>query len=175
MLELYVMRHAKSSWDDLNLSDHERPLNTRGKKAAKKICEFFVKRKISFDLIVLSTSTRTKKTLKILQKKIDKPKKIIISKNLYLANENDIVLKIKEINENYKKVLLINHEPAITNLVNYLVKNKKNNLFKLINYKFPTAAFAKIVFDFNKWSLINSNTGILKNFIRPKDIHDSNE
>ena len=170
MLELYVMRHAKSSWDDLNLSDHERPLNSRGKKAAKKICEFFVKKKISFDLIVLSTSTRTKKTLKILQKKIDKPKKIIISKNLYLANENNIVLKIKEINENYKKVLLINHEPAITNLVNYLVKNKKNNLFKLINYKFPTAAFAKIVFDLNKWSLINYNTGILKNFIRPKDI-----
>ena len=170
MLELYVMRHAKSSWDNSDLNDHDRPLSNRGKRNAKTICEFFVKKKISFDLIILSTSTRTKKTLKILQKKIDRPKKIIISKNLYLANENNIVLKIKEINENYKKVLLINHEPAITNLVNYLVKNKKNNLFKLINYKFPTAAFAKIVFTLDSWSKISDSTGLLKNFIRPKDI-----
>ena len=44
MLELYVMRHAKSSWDNLDLPDHDRPLSTRGKRNAKKICEFFVKK-----------------------------------------------------------------------------------------------------------------------------------
>ena len=47
MLKLYVMRHAKSSWDHPNLEDHERPLSKRGKKNAKKICEFFVKKNIS--------------------------------------------------------------------------------------------------------------------------------
>jgi len=49
MLKLYVMRHAKSSWDHSNLDDHERPLSKRGKKNAKKICEFFVKKKYKFD------------------------------------------------------------------------------------------------------------------------------
>lgn len=170
MLELYVMRHAKSSWDNLKLTDHDRPLSSRGKKNAKKICEFFVKKQIKFDLVLVSSSTRTQKTLKILQKKLEKPKKIITTKSLYLANENEIALKIKKIKEDYKKVLLINHEPSVTNLVNYLVKNKENNLFKLMKYKFPTAAFAKIIFNLDKWSLINENTGILKNFIRPKDI-----
>ena len=170
MLELYVMRHAKSSWDNLQLPDHDRPLSDRGKRNAKKICEFFVKKQIKFDLILVSSSIRTKKTLKILQKKLEKPKKIITSKSLYLADENKIALKIKKIKKDYKKVLLINHEPAVTNLVNYLVKNKENSLFKLMNYKFPTAAFAKIVFDLDNWSKINDRTGLLKNFIRPKDI-----
>lgn len=170
MLELYVMRHAKSSWDNLQLPDHDRPLSDRGKRNAKKICEFFVKKQIKFDLVLVSSSIRTKKTLKILQKKLEKPKKIITSKSLYLANENKIALKIKKIKKDYKKVLLINHEPAVTNLVNYLVKNKENSLFKLLNYKFSTAAFAKIVFDLDNWSKINDRTGLLKNFIRPKDI-----
>ena len=170
MLELYVMRHAKSSWDNLQLPDHDRPLSDRGKRNAKKICEFFVKKQIKFDLVLVSSSIRTKKTLKILQKKLEKPKKIITSKSLYLANENKIALKIKKIKKHYKKVLLINHEPAVTNLVNYLVKNKENSLFKLMNYKFSTAAFAKIVFDLDNWSKINDRTGLLKNFIRPKDI-----
>ena len=170
MLELYVMRHAKSSWDNLDLPDHDRPLSTRGKRNAKKICEFFVKKKIKFDLIIVSSSKRTKKTLKILKKRIKKPKKIIISKKLYLVNENKILLKLKKIKNNYKKVLLINHEPAVTSLANYLVKNTDNSLFKLMNYKFPTSTFAKIIFDLDKWSLINSKTGVLKNFVRPKDI-----
>ena len=170
MLELYVMRHAKSSWDNLKLTDYDRPLSNKGKKNAKKICEFFVKKQIKFDLVLVSSSKRTKKTLKILQKKLEKPKKIITTKTLYLANENKISLEIKKIKEDFKKVLLINHEPAVTNLVSYLVKNKENNLFKLMKYKFPTAAFAKIVFNLDKWSQINDSTGLLKNFIRPKDI-----
>ena len=58
MLKLYVMRHAKSSWDYPNLDDHERPLSKRGKKNAKMICEFFVKKKYKFDYILLKILMR---------------------------------------------------------------------------------------------------------------------
>lgn len=174
MLELYVMRHAKSSWDDPKLDDHERPLNKRGKKSAKLICEFFVKNKIKFDLILLSSSERTKKTLRILLSKITKPKKITISQKFYLAHENDLLKKIKKIDKKYKKVLLINHEPAVRNLTIRLSKNINTHNYKLMNYKFPTSAFAKIIFEVNEWPLIE-NKGILKEFIRPKDLQDSNE
>jgi phosphohistidine phosphatase len=141
------MRHAKSSWDHPNLDDHERTLSKRGKKNAKKICEFFVKKKYKFDYILLSSSKRTKKTLKILLKKI--PKK-------------------------FKSVLLINHEPTVRNLVRSLTKNHNNNHFKLLNYKFPTSAFAKIYFDFNEWNKLDGN-GLIKEFMRPKDLQDSKE
>ena len=76
MYELYVMRHAKSSWSDLNLSDFERPLNGRGKKNAKLMCELFVKKKFIFDYVMVSSSKRTEKTLKIILKKLSKTKKI---------------------------------------------------------------------------------------------------
>ena len=174
MFKLYVMRHAKSSWHDLTIDDYDRSLSKRGKKNAKKICEFFVKRKYKFDYVLVSSSKRTAKTLKILLKKIEKPKKIISSKKLYLANEDIIINMIKKIPKKFKSVLLINHEPAVRNLVRSITKNQNNNHFKILNYKFSTAAFAKIYFNFNNWSQLDRN-GLLKEFIRPKDLQDSKE
>ena len=174
MFKLYVMRHAKSSWHDLTIDDYDRSLSKRGKKNAKKICEFFVKRKYKFDYVLVSSSKRTAKTLKILLKKIEKPNKIISSKKLYLANEDIIINMIKKIPKKFKSVLLINHEPAVRNLVRSITKNQNNNHFKLLNYKFSTAAFAKINFNFNNWSQLSKN-GLLKEFIRPKDLQDSKE
>ena len=82
MLKLYVMRHAKSSWHDLTIDDYDRSLSKRGKKNAKKVCEFFVKRKYKFDYVLVSSSKRTAKTLKILLKKIKKTKKNHIFKKV---------------------------------------------------------------------------------------------
>ena len=112
MFKLYVMRHAKSSWHDLTIDDYDRSLSKRGKKNAKKICECFVKRKYKFDYVLVSSSKRTAKTLKILLKKIEKPKKIISSKKLYLASEQIIINTIKKIpkkfimSKEFRKVFL---------------------------------------------------------------------
>ncbi len=163
------MRHAKSSWYDGNLIDHERPLSKKGKKDAKKVCEFFVKRKIYFDYLILSTSKRTKKTAEIIFSKIKKPKKIIITKKIYLKSEDVILNLLKKIPFNYKKVLLINHDPAVKNLSKTLIKNNNSNLFNLMNYKFPTGSFVKIIFKINNWKYIEKN-GTIRDFIRPKDI-----
>ncbi len=174
MFELYVMRHAKSSWEDLNIDDFERPLNKRGKKSAKKICEFFVKKKYKFDFALISSATRTRSTFEILSKDIPEPKTIEYSKSLYLADQYAIINKIKKISSNHKSILLINHEPTVKNLVRYLTKNHETNNFKLMDYKFPTAAFAKIKFDIKSWDEIEKK-GMLKEFIRPKDLQDSKE
>ena len=114
------------------------------------------------------------KTLKILLKKIDKPKKIISTKKLYLTSEDKIINIIKKIPKKFKSVLLINHEPTVRNLVRLVSKNQNSNHFKLLNYKFPTAAFAKINFNFNRWNDIDKK-GLIKEFIRPKDLQDSKE
>ena len=67
MLNLYVMRHSKSSWNDDNIEDFERPLSNRGKKDIKLIIAFLRKKKITFDLAYISSSKRTKQTFKILK------------------------------------------------------------------------------------------------------------
>ena len=92
MFELYVMRHAKSSWEDLNIDDFERPLNKRGKKSAKKICEFFVKKKYKFDFALISSATRTRSTFEILSKDIPEPKTIEYSKSLYSVSYTHLTL-----------------------------------------------------------------------------------
>ena len=168
------MRHSKSSWSNLNLEDFDRPLNKRGKKDAKLICEFFIKKKINFDYVLVSASKRTKKTLQLMLKRLKRPKKIISSKKLYLTDEKKIIKYIKKVPKTYNSILLINHEPAITNLVRELIKNHNSNLFKLLNYKFSTSAFAKINFKIKDWSEV-VNKGVLKEFVRPKDIQVSKE
>ena len=166
MLNLYVMRHSKSSWNDANINDFERPLSSKGRKDIKFIIKFLKRKKIKFDFAYVSSSKRTKQTFKLLKKKI-KIKKEIISKNLYLTDENKILNIIKNTKKNYKNILLVNHEPTCKNLVNKLIKK---NYFLFKKKKFSTSAITKITFPINKWKKLNEFSGKLVFFKRPIDL-----
>ena len=156
----------------LSINDFDRPFTKRGKKNAKLICEFFVKKNLNWYALI-SSSKKEKKLFKFYPRKLIS-QKVNFSKDLYLVDENAIVKKIKEISSEYKSILIINHEPSVKNLVRNLTKNHNTNNFKLMNYKFPTAAFAKIEFDIKSWNEVEKK-GVLKKFIRPKDLQDSKE
>jgi len=166
MLNLYVMRHSKSSWNDHNISDFERPLSSKGKKDIKFIIKFLKIKKIIFDFAYVSSSKRTKETFKLLKKKI-KIKKEIFTKKLYLSNENKIFNIIKKTKKNYKNILLVNHEPACKNLVSKLIKK---NYFLFKGKKFSTSAITKITFSIKKWKKIKERSGKLVFFKRPIDL-----
>ena len=166
MLNLYVMRHSKSSWNDHNISDFERPLSSKGRKDIKFIIKFLKIKKIKFDFAYVSSSKRTKETFKLLKKKI-KIKKEIFTKKLYLSNEDKIFNIIKKTKNNYKSILLVNHEPACKNLVNKLIKK---NYFLFKEKKFSTSAITKITFSIKKWKKIKERSGKLVFFKRPIDL-----
>jgi phosphohistidine phosphatase len=166
MLNLYVMRHSKSSWNDHNISDFERPLSSKGRKDIKLIIKFLKIKKIKFDFAYVSSSKRTKETFKLLKKKI-KIKKEIFTKKLYLSNENKIFNIIKKTKNNYKNILLVNHEPTCKNLVNKLIKK---NYFLFEEKKFSTSAITKITFSIKKWKKIKERSGKLVFFKRPIDL-----
>jgi phosphohistidine phosphatase len=166
MLNLYVMRHSKSSWNDHNISDFERPLSSKGRKDIKFIIKFLKIKKIKFDFAYVSSSKRTKETFKLLKKKI-KIKKKIFTKKLYLSNEDKIFNIIKKTKNNYKSILLVNHEPACKNLVNKLIKK---NYFLFKEKKFSTSAITKITFSIKKWKKIKERSGKLVFFKRPIDL-----
>ncbi|MEY4370314.1 MAG: phosphohistidine phosphatase [Pseudomonadota bacterium] len=166
MLNLYVMRHSKSSWNDHNISDFERPLSSKGRKDIKFIIKFLKIKKIKFDFAYVSSSKRTKETFKLLKKKI-KIKKEIFTKKLYLSNENKIFNIIKKTKNNYKNILLVNHEPTCKNLVNKLIKK---NYFLFKEKKFSTSAITKITFSIKKWKKIKERSGKLVFFKRPIDL-----
>jgi len=161
MLNLYVMRHSKSSWNVPNINDFERPLSSKGRKDIKFIIKFLKKKKIKFDFAYVSSSKRTTQTFKLLKKKVI-IKKEILSKKLYLTDENKIFNIIKNTKKNYKNILLVNHEPACKNLVNKLIKK---NYFLFKEKKFSTSAFS-----IKKWKKLNERVGKLIFFKRPIDL-----
>ena len=166
MLNLYVMRHSKSSWNDANINDFDRPLSPKGRKDIKFIIKFLKKKKIKFDLAYISSSKRTKQTFKLLKKKI-KIEKELFSKKLYLSDADKIFNIIKKTKKNYKNILLVNHEPACKNLVSKLIKK---NYFLFKEKKFSTSAIVKITFSIKKWKKLNERSGKLVFFKRPIDL-----
>ena len=167
MLNLYVMRHSKSSWNDHNINDFERPLSNRGRKDIKLIITFLKKKKITFDLAYISSSKRTKQTFKILKSDIS-CKKIIYAKKFYLCSESFLLNAIRKTKKKYKNILIVNHEPCCKNLVLKLIKKNK---LSFINKKFSTSAIAKLVFGIEDWENLKNYSGNLTLFKTPKDFY----
>jgi len=83
MKKLYLIRHAKSSWEDITLDDFERPLNKRGEKDAPMMGKLLNKKNITADIIISSPSKRTKQTVKLITQQLQSTLKIIYNDNLY--------------------------------------------------------------------------------------------
>jgi len=165
MLNLYVMRHSKSSWKNKNLEDYKRPLSKKGKSEIKLVTKFLKNKKTRLDLAYVSSAKRTVQTYKKLIKKV-KINKIIFSKKLYLTNTSVILKFIKKTKSKYKNIILINHEPSCKRLVLNLIKKK---YIKFKNEAFDTSSIAKINFDVNKWNKIKNYSGKLIFFKSPNN------
>lgn len=128
MKRLILLRHSKSSWSNPDLDDFDRPLNNRGKKDAPFIAEIFNAKLIKLNLIICSGSRRTLQTAELFAHKIKYSSENVIENNLYEASALEILDVICHLNENINNVLLIAHNPGITNLVNLLCAEKIVNV-----------------------------------------------
>ena len=120
MRKLILLRHAKSSWKDTSLDDFDRPLNRRGKKDAPIMADKLSMRKIKIDLIISSPAKRTTETAKIFANILGYQSEIIFNDKLYGASYNEILKVINLIDDKYQNVLLVCHNPGITDLANYI-------------------------------------------------------
>ena len=144
MRELFIMRHAKSSWDDPTLSDFDRPLNRRGKEDAPKMGERLAKMGIRPDLIVASPAKRAKKTAKIVAEKLGyDPDTIVWEKSIYEASPQTLLYLVCQLPESAKRVMIVGHNPGLTMLANVLGDVTIDNI--------PTAGVVGIAFDAKKW------------------------
>ena len=145
MRELFLVRHAKSSWDDPGLSDFERPLNSRGKEDAPLMGEHLKELGIKPDLIISSPAKRAKKTAKILACKLGYPEdNIEWEESIYEASPQTLLYLVCNLPESAKRVMLIGHNPGFTTLANILGDITIENI--------PTAGVVGIAFDTAKWS-----------------------
>ncbi len=144
MKRLLMVRHAKSDWGDLRLKDFDRPLNKRGKENAPDMGNRLKNRHYYVDVIVSSSSKRTKQTSKRIAAAIGYDKKNIVwSDDLYHANKDRIKETIYTLDKEYESVMIVCHNTGITDFVNSLAGYVTDNL--------PTCGMVAFEVDCKKW------------------------
>ncbi|MEP7127308.1 MAG: histidine phosphatase family protein [Chitinophagales bacterium] len=161
MKNLILVRHAKSSWKDALLDDHDRTLNKRGERDAPFMAKVLKKRNVKPDLIVTSTATRALSTAKIFAAELEYKKQLIVqSRDLYLANLEALIEFVKLLPDEKNTVALFGHNPGITLLANYCSPTAIDNL--------PTCCISSFSFSSNSWKEMDAKEGQLVFFEYPK-------
>jgi len=162
MKRLILLRHAKSSWDNPGLTDHDRPLAKRGILDAPKIGKFLESNNIIPELIICSTALRAKETLNLVYNEIKKNVKIIFNESIYNSNSNELVNLISGTDNDITKLMIIGHNPDLE----YLVEILTDKDFPYTKYS--TAGLAIIDFSIDNWLSITDTVGNLKIYKTPK-------
>lgn len=161
MKTLYLMRHAKSSWKDETINDIDRPLNKRGESDAPFMSQVILQKRVLPDEIISSPATRALATLWHMCPVINFPyQNVKVNPSLYAASPGDMLIIIKEINENAQSVLLMGHNPGLTDFSNYLSGNPIDNI--------PTCGIVELHFPRKSWMEIELGSCTLGFFEYPK-------
>lgn len=146
MKTLTLVRHAKSSWKNTNLSDRKRPLNRRGERDAPVMGKRIAENGIRPSLIISSPATRAWTTAKIIATEIAYPKEFLQREDeLYLASLNDILDVIAAQDNGFNHLMVVGHNPGLTDMVNFLAPGLTHNL--------PTAGVVSVQIDQDDWNL----------------------
>ncbi|NMB61240.1 MAG: histidine phosphatase family protein [Chloroflexi bacterium] len=162
MKKIFLMRHAKSSWKDSNIPDHDRPLKKKGEKDAKAMGKMLKSKKLSPDVILCSSAERAKQTAALFKDAISFDEKIELDDKLYMAEISDLITAIKKAPKKAKSVMVIGHNPGLEALLQTLT-GKVETL--------PTSSIAYISVPIDEWSDLSVEVdGKLKKLWRPKDL-----
>ena len=160
MKKLYLIRHAKSDWSDPGKDDFDRGLNKRGKRSIPLMAKALKEKRIMPDLILSSSAKRAKKTAKGLAKALGYKGEIIFNEALYFTEPEEMIEMIRNVDDRYKSIFLVGHNPEITELSNMLTEVYIDNI--------PTLGIVSLAFNIEKWNEIGRGKGKMETFIFPK-------
>ncbi|UPT66939.1 MAG: histidine phosphatase family protein [Sphingobacteriales bacterium JAD_PAG50586_3] len=163
MKTLYLVRHAKSSWENPEHTDFERPLNDRGIKAAPKMAQYLINKGIKPQHFVSSPAARAITTARLFAQKFDFPLNNIqqIDK-IYNSDKTELMEVISGLDDKYDSIMLFGHDTSIT----VTTEELSNQRF----LHFPTGAAAGIKLNISKWADVHDGCGELQFFYFPKGI-----
>ena len=143
--ELLLVRHAKSSWDDPTISDHDRPLNERGYRNAPEMGRRLSDRGVSPDALISSTALRARTTARIIADSLGWPEeRVVLDRALYHASATELQEYIGGLNDAHTSVMLFGHNPGMTSLVSHL--------FGLTIENLPTCGVVYLKFSTESWA-----------------------
>jgi len=153
MRTLYLLRHAKSSWNDETLSDFDRPLKKRGKEASKLVGQLIRKEMLSDLLVVSSPAQRTRETTKIVLKNASLDPEVRFDPQIYEAELAGLLEVLGRIESDRECVMIVGHNPGMENLLRLLTGASR---------EMPTAALAKIKLNTESWKSLSGSEGHLE-------------
>ena len=162
MKTLLVLRHAKSSWDDSSLDDHERPLNKRGQRDAPRMGELLREYGLIPEVVLSSDAVRARLTAEAVAKAAGYAGKILLDPHLYMASPGDILSLLPTVQGNPATVMIVGHNPGLEKLVEHLTGER---------HDIPTATLAQIGLPIERWRDLELSTrGTLAGLWRPKEL-----
>lgn len=151
MKTLYLMRHAKSSWSFDDLTDHDRPLNERGRDDAPRMGKALADRHIKLDLLISSPAVRALSTAALVAKEIGYPnERIEVQERIYRAEPADLLDIVRKLPDTANAVLLVGHNNTITDFANLLSPNQIEDM--------STAAVVCLHLNIDRWQETDRST-----------------
>lgn len=169
MRTVYLLRHAKSSWDDPSLPDIERPLAGRGQNAARRMGEYMRDNELIPDAVLCSSARRAVETWEGVRPALG-PTKFHMAENLYMASPEIVLAWLRRLPADFSSVLVIGHNPTFEETARQLALEGHRKALARLHRKYPTAALAVIHFDVDDWRAVGWGGGHLDRFVRPKDL-----
>ncbi len=161
MKTLYIVRHAKSSWDQAGLADHQRPLLEKGKKRTKLITDYLLENNIKADLIISSHAVRALETARMIGNALNYPvDEIQISTNIYHGDIDNLFDLFYDLSDDIESIMIVGHNPTITTFANYFLDEKIEWL--------STSGVVCVEFNANKWDNVMDSEKEIKFMITPK-------
>jgi phosphohistidine phosphatase len=167
MKTLLVLRHAKSSWRESELADHDRPLNKRGKRDAPRMGELMRVEGLLPELILTSSAKRALNTAKLVAEACGFDGEIQVSRDLYAAGPEEFISALCALSDELETVMVVGHNPGLEELVEALTEEAP---------AMPTAALAQIALDIERWAdLEEEEAGKLVNLWLPRNLDGGNQ
>ena len=168
MKTLTLLRHAKSTWDDPVSTDFDRPLNKRGRRAARTVGRELKSQGLRFDRVVASPALRVIETLDEIAGGYGAPLDPRYDKRLYLASPAVLLDIIHEADDETERLMIVGHNPGLERLA--LLLTNGEGLRNEVAIKYPTATVAEISLPVRQWRDVTEGIGALVRFIRPRDL-----
>ncbi len=164
MKTLLILRHAKSSWAEPGLSDHDRPLNGRGKLDAPKIGALIGNQELVPELILSSTAKRARKTAEKVAANCGYDKEIELRPGFYLAAPDDYLTALAELDDACNRVLVVGHNPGLEDLLETLTGSYET---------MATASLAHVSCNIATWRELDASADCeLVEFWRPRELEE---
>jgi len=166
--QLCLLRHAKSSWDDPDLADADRPLAKRGRKACALLRDWFRKEAVRPDLVLVSSAVRARETLQGLEP-WPAPPQVEILPALYHAAPAKILDIVRAAPETAGAILVIGHNPGLQDFVLRLSSLRDDPCVRSMAASFPTGALAQFAWD-GPWAELEFGRAAPVRFITPREL-----